>query len=185
MKLKQRTSNLAQKQKNPIQPTLNHSSSIPHIATSSTISSRALLPPEYENEQVFVSWLQISIVLGTGSLGILALVPSTNLYNNDENVDVDLYDNSSIDKNESMINIEGDPNDENQLVQNTIYGLMLLPVALSFLIYALVQYIRRASMIRRHDLGPFEDIVGPILLTILLMGATLSQLILRLDSILK
>ena len=176
MQLKERTSFLTENQKNPTQPTLNHSSSI---------SSRSILPPEYENEQIFFSWLQISIVLGTGSLGILALIPSTNLFNRDGHEDMDIYDTFPTGVNESNKSIEGYENDENQLIENTIYGLILLPVAISFLIYCMVQYIRRATMIRRHDPGPFEDIVGPFLLTILLICTTLAQLFLRLKSILE
>jgi uncharacterized membrane protein YidH (DUF202 family) len=59
--------------------------------------------------------------------------------------------------------------------QSQLYGITLVPVALSFILYAIIQYVRRAGMIRRRDPGPYEDIFGPVLLGVVLMLAILSQ----------
>jgi uncharacterized membrane protein YidH (DUF202 family) len=45
-----------------------------------------------------------------------------------------------------------------------VYGLTLLPVSILFIVYALRQYTRRAGMIRRREPGPYEDVVGPVVL---------------------
>lgn len=50
-----------------------------------------------------------------------------------------------------------------------MYGIVLLPVSISFIVYAMWQYVRRSAMIRRHEPGPYEDLVGPSVLGIMLM----------------
>jgi len=49
-----------------------------------------------------------------------------------------------------------------------IYGLMLMPCAIAFCGYSLWMYIKRARMIRRKDPGPYEDRLGPIVLSSML-----------------
>lgn len=49
-----------------------------------------------------------------------------------------------------------------------IYGLMLMPVAICFCVYSLFMYIKRAGMIRRKEPGPYEDIMGPVVIAVLL-----------------
>lgn len=46
-----------------------------------------------------------------------------------------------------------------------LYGLLLMPCAIAFCIYSLHKYISRAGMIRRKDPGPYEDLLGPIVLS--------------------
>eukprot|EP00586_Coscinodiscus_wailesii_P021964 CAMPEP_0172496586 /NCGR_PEP_ID=MMETSP1066-20121228/89807_1 /TAXON_ID=671091 /ORGANISM="Coscinodiscus wailesii, Strain CCMP2513" /LENGTH=204 /DNA_ID=CAMNT_0013268957 /DNA_START=24 /DNA_END=638 /DNA_ORIENTATION=+ len=59
--------------------------------------------------------------------------------------------------------------------QSQMYGITLVPVALSFMLYAIIQYVRRARMIRRKDPGPYDDTFGPILLGIVMILTILSQ----------
>lgn len=61
-----------------------------------------------------------------------------------------------------------------------LYGLLLLPVAIAFSVYSLFIYQRRASMIRRRDPGPYEDRVGPILLSAVLMASIVLQFAVKL-----
>lgn len=61
----------------------------------------------------------------------------------------------------------------------------MLPVAICFCIYALRTYIRRASMIRRREPGPYEDRVGPVALTILLVLSILVNFCLKLYEVYK
>mmetsp|Transcript_7971 Transcript_7971/g.12205 ORF Transcript_7971/g.12205 Transcript_7971/m.12205 type:complete len:220 (+) Transcript_7971:99-758(+) len=56
-----------------------------------------------------------------------------------------------------------------------LYGIIQLPVAISFICYSMYQYARRAAMIRRKDPGPYEDTVGPTVLGIMLMLSILAQ----------
>jgi uncharacterized membrane protein YidH (DUF202 family) len=56
-----------------------------------------------------------------------------------------------------------------------LYGVMLLPVAISFICYSMYQYARRAAMIRQRAPGPYEDTVGPTVLGIMLMLSILAQ----------
>lgn len=56
-----------------------------------------------------------------------------------------------------------------------ISGLILITVAIIFSFYALYLYIWRASMIRRRDPGPYDDIYGPaVLVCVFLMAMGLS-----------
>ena len=48
-----------------------------------------------------------------------------------------------------------------------------MPVAIAFCVYSLYMYMKRASMIRRKDPGPYEDKIGPILLASMLSLAIL------------
>jgi uncharacterized membrane protein YidH (DUF202 family) len=63
-----------------------------------------------------------------------------------------------------------------------LYGVMLLPVAISFIVYAMAQYSRRAYMIRTRHPGPYEDTVGPTVLGIMLMLSIVAQFALKLYS---
>jgi uncharacterized membrane protein YidH (DUF202 family) len=49
-----------------------------------------------------------------------------------------------------------------------IYGLLLMPVAISFCCYSLYMYTKRANMIRNKEPGPYEDKFGPTALAIML-----------------
>lgn len=63
-----------------------------------------------------------------------------------------------------------------------LYGIILLPVAISFIIYSMYQYQRRAKMIRTRHPGPYEDTVGPAVLGIMLMLSITAQFALKLYS---
>lgn len=64
-----------------------------------------------------------------------------------------------------------------------LYGVILLPVAIAFIVYAMYQYTRRANMIRRKEPGPYEDTVGPTVLGIMLMLSIVAQFAIKLYSI--
>eukprot|EP01034_Spumella_vulgaris_P026116 gene26116-32647_t len=61
-----------------------------------------------------------------------------------------------------------------------IYGLVMLPVAIAFCAYSLGMYIKRASMIRRKDPGPYEAKFGPIVLGVLMGLAIVASFATRL-----
>ncbi|KAL7507447.1 hypothetical protein ACHAXN_004630 [Cyclotella atomus] len=61
-----------------------------------------------------------------------------------------------------------------------LYGVILLPVSISFIVYAMMQYARRASMIRRKAPGPYVDIMGPTILTVILMMSIVAQFSIKL-----
>lgn len=65
--------------------------------------------------------------------------------------------------------------DAHDSVASQLYGVILLPVSIAFILYAMVQYSRRASMIRRKAPGPYVDIVGPSVLTVILMLSIVAQ----------
>ena len=52
-----------------------------------------------------------------------------------------------------------------------VYGFVLLPLAIAFLGYALVQFLRRGEMLRNRAAGPYDDLRGPIVLAALLLIA--------------
>eukprot|EP01036_Dinobryon_divergens_P025650 gene25650-34223_t len=64
-----------------------------------------------------------------------------------------------------------------------LYGLLLMPVAISFCVYSLYMYTSRAAMIRRKDPGPYEDRVGPIVLSSMLALAILVNFFVKLYDI--
>jgi uncharacterized membrane protein YidH (DUF202 family) len=68
--------------------------------------------------------------------------------------------------------------DSNPMAQ--LYGIMLLPVAISFILYSMYQYSRRAYMIRHRHPGPYEDTVGPSVLAVMLMFSIVAQFSLKL-----
>lgn len=73
-----------------------------------------------------------------------------------------------------------DSDTENPFAQ--LYGVIMLPVAISFIVYSMYQYARRASMIRRRHPGPYEDTVGPTVLGVMLMLSITAQFALKLYS---
>jgi len=64
-----------------------------------------------------------------------------------------------------------------------LYGIILLPVSIAFISYAMIQYARRSSMIRRRAPGPYEDIAGPTVLGIVLMLSIIAQFSIKLYSV--
>ncbi|TFJ81246.1 hypothetical protein NSK_007422 [Nannochloropsis salina CCMP1776] len=72
--------------------------------------------------------------------------------------------------------------DHNEFSQ--IYGFTVLPVAVAFVIYALTTYTRRSFMLRNRMPGPYEDRVGPVVLTLLLCLSITVNFILKLIDIL-
>lgn len=61
-----------------------------------------------------------------------------------------------------------------------LYGVILLPVSIAFILYAMIQYTRRASMIRRKSPGPYVDVAGPTVLTVILMLSIVTQFSIKL-----
>jgi len=71
-------------------------------------------------------------------------------------------------------------NGDKTSVPDQLYGVLLLPVSIGFILYAMTQYSRRASLIRRKAPGPYADIVGPTVLTVVLMLSIVAQFSLKL-----
>jgi len=69
---------------------------------------------------------------------------------------------------------------EDQNPFSQLYGVVLLPVAIAFIVYSMYQYARRATMIRNRHPGPYEDTTGPTVLGIMLMVSILAQFALKL-----
>ena len=72
---------------------------------------------------------------------------------------------------------------EDQNPFSQLYGVVLLPVAISFILYSMYQYNRRAFMIRHRHPGPYEDTVGPTVLGIMLMVSIVAQFAMKMYSI--
>lgn len=71
--------------------------------------------------------------------------------------------------------------DQNPLQQ--LYGVVLLPVAICFIVYSMQQHSRRARMLRhRHPCKnrAYDDTVGPIVFGVMLIIAITAQISLRL-----
>jgi len=64
-----------------------------------------------------------------------------------------------------------------------LYGLIMLPVAVAFLLYSMYQYVKRSYMIRHKLPGPYDDSVGPTVLGVMLMVSISAQFIIKLMSI--
>jgi uncharacterized membrane protein YidH (DUF202 family) len=69
---------------------------------------------------------------------------------------------------------------EDQNPYSQLYGVIMLPVAIAFIVYSMYQYARRASMIRHRHPGPYEDTTGPAVLGVMLMLSILAQFALKL-----
>jgi uncharacterized membrane protein YidH (DUF202 family) len=61
-----------------------------------------------------------------------------------------------------------------------LYGVVLLPVAMAFILYSMYQYQRRATMIRTRHPGPYDDTTGPVVLAVMLMLSIVAQFALKL-----
>jgi uncharacterized membrane protein YidH (DUF202 family) len=69
---------------------------------------------------------------------------------------------------------------EDQNPVSQLYGVVLLPVAVAFIVYSMYQYSRRAKMIRTRHPGPYEDTTGPVVLGVMLMISITAQFALKL-----
>eukprot|EP00581_Thalassiosira_minuscula_P007184 CAMPEP_0183706444 /NCGR_PEP_ID=MMETSP0737-20130205/3274_1 /TAXON_ID=385413 /ORGANISM="Thalassiosira miniscula, Strain CCMP1093" /LENGTH=246 /DNA_ID=CAMNT_0025933857 /DNA_START=39 /DNA_END=782 /DNA_ORIENTATION=- len=61
-----------------------------------------------------------------------------------------------------------------------LYGIVMLPVSVAYIFYALLQYQRRALMIKHRQPGPFIDVAGPLTLTVVLMATIITQFCVKL-----
>lgn len=61
-----------------------------------------------------------------------------------------------------------------------IYGLILMPTAISFCCYALFMYVKRSRMIRRKDPGPYEEKWGPVVLSSILAASIVTNFFVKL-----
>lgn len=68
--------------------------------------------------------------------------------------------------------------------QSHTYAVIFLPVALLFIVYACVTYVWRSKLIRERASDRWDDPVGPVILTVLLILALLLQFFLKLYDIL-
>lgn len=68
-------------------------------------------------------------------------------------------------------------------IYSQLYGIVLLPISIAFLCYAMHQYGSRSQMIRKTTPGPYEDIVGPSVLAIALMCSIVAQFAIKVYSI--
>ena len=96
----------------------------------------------FANERTLLAWLHTALTLASISVAIISFSSSS-----------------------SPTLTEGG------LAISQLYGLTLLPVSICFVVYALRQYTKRAGMIRRREPGPYEDVKGPVVLSIMLMMA--------------
>jgi len=72
---------------------------------------------------------------------------------------------------------------EGQGIVEQLFGIVLLPVSIAYIFYALSQYVRRAIMIKQHEPGPYIDVVGPTVLTVILVFTITVQFFGKLHSI--
>lgn len=70
--------------------------------------------------------------------------------------------------------------DSHSSAPSALYGVILLPVSIAFIAYSMIQYTRRASMIRRKSPGPYMDVTGPTVLTVILMLSIVTQFSIKL-----
>mmetsp|Transcript_46149 Transcript_46149/g.111867 ORF Transcript_46149/g.111867 Transcript_46149/m.111867 type:complete len:210 (+) Transcript_46149:117-746(+) len=59
------------------------------------------------------------------------------------------------------------------------YGLLLLPVGIAFILYAMYQYAKRNHMLLSRSPGPYEDKWGPVILGSLFVAALLTQALVK------
>mmetsp|Transcript_16662 Transcript_16662/g.39888 ORF Transcript_16662/g.39888 Transcript_16662/m.39888 type:complete len:245 (-) Transcript_16662:274-1008(-) len=69
---------------------------------------------------------------------------------------------------------------KDESIVNQLYGIVLLPVSVAFLFYALLQYLRRAHLINNRQPGPYIDVAGPTTLTIIVMATIIVQFCMKL-----
>lgn len=59
------------------------------------------------------------------------------------------------------------------------YAVMMLPLSLVFVIYALVTFLWRSNMMKNRDTARWDDPMGPVLLTIMLILALTVQFLMK------
>ena len=67
--------------------------------------------------------------------------------------------------------------------QSHVYAVILLPVSLLFVLYAIVTYVWRSRLIRTRSSDRWDDPVGPVVLTVLLIIALVIQYLLKVKEV--
>jgi uncharacterized membrane protein YidH (DUF202 family) len=127
----------------------------------------------FANERTFLSWLNVAVLLlftGLAFMGGSEVNP----------VSVRLQPpHSQQQQGEEDVNSGG----EGAAVWQRIPGLVIAPVALVFMVYALVQYQYRAWKIRARDsIIRYDDLWGPSLLTAFLLLASVAAFAVSLNT---
>ncbi len=69
--------------------------------------------------------------------------------------------------------------------QSQYYAMMLLPISLLFIAYALWTFLWRSERIRTRDVNRWDDPAGPVILTLILISALTVQFFLKLSEIMN
>jgi len=115
----------------------------------------------FANERTFLAWMHVSIILAGASIAIMTL---------------------GVAEEEDDVDIKKKPYNP---IARQLYGLITLPVAVAFLVYSMYQYMRRSYMMRHKLPGPYDDTVGPTVLTIMLMMSIVGQFCIKLFPMLR
>ncbi|GMH40033.1 hypothetical protein BSKO_07937 [Bryopsis sp. KO-2023] len=115
----------------------------------------------FANERTFLSWLSIAVLVMFMGLSLL--------------------DGGAIMGERSTATAQGGPGtnttstttDSNVETASHLSGALITPVALLFIVYALVMYRKRSIQILRRETVRYDDQKGPIFLTFLLAGVLL------------
>ena len=123
----------------------------------------------FANERTLLQWLSMSTLLLFLSLGLLAFEAGSpsdtiNLFRGD-NTGIVTEGSSAISKR--------------KITAADMVGLALAPVAILFMVYALVTYLIRANRIaRREPSTRYDDIFGPSALVSVLVLVSIASIIL-------
>eukprot|EP00555_Chaetoceros_dichaeta_P014448 CAMPEP_0198264254 /NCGR_PEP_ID=MMETSP1447-20131203/14978_1 /TAXON_ID=420782 /ORGANISM="Chaetoceros dichaeta, Strain CCMP1751" /LENGTH=218 /DNA_ID=CAMNT_0043953127 /DNA_START=33 /DNA_END=689 /DNA_ORIENTATION=+ len=68
-------------------------------------------------------------------------------------------------------------------LSHQLYGVIMLSISITFICYAMYQYSRRARMICKRSPGPYEAIIGPCVLGIILILSIVAQFVIQISSV--
>lgn len=105
----------------------------------------------FANERTFITYLQMSVTIGAIAAGLLGAASSSNTPVTGGKVTVVASENTA--------------------GGARVVGMMLLPIAILFCIYATITFLWRARQIRNKVDSGFHDVVGPTILGILFIVA--------------
>lgn len=101
----------------------------------------------FANERTFISWLQMSVMMSSIAIGILAFSARHS--------------------------------------QSQAIAVLLMPISLLFVVYALRTFLVRNEKIKTRDVNRWDDPYGPVILTVFLILTLLVQFVLKVAAMYK
>eukprot|EP00873_Tetraselmis_striata_P041940 jgi/Tetstr1/462204/TSEL_007267.t1 len=158
------------------QPPIKDASTI--IAPNKPSGSKGEPPRTFfSNERTFLSWLSIAVLLLFAGLSLMDGASFSSL-----STPMPVRQAPGLGNPAGNNGTDGTGSNADRFMSHKITGIVIVPVSLVFMVYALLQYRHRAYKLMKREAIRYDDQIGPIMLVLFLLFASIAAFSLSLHS---